>query len=128
MRTNVFGRFSTRLGLAAAALLVLSGAGRLRAQEVLKVDETDARRAAITKIEPAYPPLARQSRAAGKAVVEVVVDAGGKVEKAQPVSGNPLLTAAAAAAVRQWKFAPFEAGGKPARASFTLSFNFVIKE
>jgi TonB family protein len=128
MRTKVFGRLLKRFGMAAAAVVIIAGAGRLSAQEVLKVEEADARKAVITKIEPSYPSLARQSRAAGKAVVEVVVDAGGKVEKAQPVSGNPLLTAAAAAAVKQWKFSPFETGGKPAKASFTLSFNFVIND
>jgi periplasmic protein TonB len=109
-------------------LVLCLGASRLSAQEPVKVEEADARKAAITKVEPTYPSLARQSRATGKAVVEVTVDAGGKVEKAAPLSGNPLLTAAAAAAVKQWKFSPFEAGGKPARATFSLSFNFVLKD
>ena len=48
----------------------------------------------------------------------------GEVAKVQPVSGNALLSSAAVNAVKKWKFKPFTAEGKPAKAVVRLSFNF----
>ena len=53
------------------------------------------------------------------------VDVDGKVEKVQIISGNPLLSSAVVAAMKQWKFSPFITDGKPTRAIAVFSFNFV---
>jgi TonB family protein len=62
--------------------------------------------AAVEMPKPAYPPTARAVRAAGKVVVNVEVATDGHVEKAEAVSGHPLLKAAAAQAALQAKFKP----------------------
>jgi outer membrane biosynthesis protein TonB len=46
------------------------------------------------------------------------------VEKAEIVSGNPLLSGAATTALKKWKFTPFTADGKPYRAQATIAFEF----
>jgi TonB family protein len=63
-------------------------------------------RAAVRKVSPTYPPIARQMGITGTVVVTTTVDSSGKVIKAESTSGNKLLANAAIDAVKQWKFAP----------------------
>jgi TonB family protein len=63
-------------------------------------------RAAIHKVPPTYPPLARQMRITGTVIVTATVDPAGKVLKAESTSGNKLLAGSAIEAVKQWKFEP----------------------
>jgi len=62
-------------------------------------------RAAVHKVAPTYPPMARQMGITGTVIVTATVDASGKVIKAESTSGNKLLATAAIDAVKQWKFA-----------------------
>lgn len=79
---------------------------------------------ATTRVEPAYPPLAKAARVSGSVVVEVTVDEEGKVESARPISGHPLLKDAAVNAARGWKFAPTMLSGVPVKVIGTITFNF----
>lgn len=112
----------------AVVLLVLAAlAVPLTAQDaVVRVKDTDARKAAVQSPVPDYPVMARQMRVSGRVVVDVYIDPDGKVEKVEPVSGNPMLTSAAVNAVKRWKFSPFQADGKPTRAVAALSFEFKL--
>jgi periplasmic protein TonB len=108
-------------------LFALSGSAALRAEDVLiRISEADAKKAAISKANPEYPPMARQMHVAGQVVVEAEVGTDGEVEKVQTVSGNALLSAAAVGAVKKWKFTPFTAEGKPAKALIRMGFNFSL--
>jgi protein TonB len=101
------------------------GIGGLLADELLvRIPEADMKKAAITRVNPEYPALARQLRLSGRAEVEVYVTPEGDVDKVQPVSGNPVFTSSAVTAMKKWKFTPFKADGKPARAVGTLAFDF----
>jgi periplasmic protein TonB len=93
---------------------------------LLKVGESDAKGAAIAKVVPEYPQMAKQMRLAGRVEVEVVIDADGNVEKTQVVTGNALLSSAATSALKKWKFTPFNSGGKPCRAVTTIGFDFKL--
>lgn len=103
--------------------LVLCAAAQEGAQ---RVSETDARKAIAHRVDPEYPPMAKQMHITGKATVDVVVDADGVVEKVSIVSGNPMLTNAAVNAVKKWKFTPFKAEGKPIRAVIQMGFVFSL--
>jgi periplasmic protein TonB len=108
-------------------LFALSGSAALRAEDVLiRISEADAKKAAISKANPEYPPMARQMHVAGQVVVEAEVGTDGEVEKVQTVSGNVLLSAAAVGAVKKWKFTPFTAEGRPAKALIRMGFNFSL--
>lgn len=72
-----------------------------------------------SRVNPSYPPAAKQLRLEGTVEVEVSISDGGAVEKADPVSGNPILTRAAVDAVKQWKFKSF---GGPVHAVLQFSF------
>jgi TonB family protein len=82
--------------------------------------------AAIRRVEPAYPPLAKAAQVSGSVVVEVTIDEDGNVISARAISGHPLLKDAAVAAAREWKFAGTQIDGKPVKVVGTITFNFSL--
>jgi TonB family protein len=82
---------------------------------------------AVSKPQPAYPPIARAARASGTVLVQVIVDESGKVIAAQAVSGNPLLQVAAVQAARGWQFTPTLLDGKAVKVTGVITFNFNLQ-
>ena len=64
------------------------------------------KRGVLQKVAPVYPEIAKRMRISGEVQIEVTVDATGKVTATKPVSGNHMLSDAAAEAVKKWKFEP----------------------
>ena len=111
--------------LAFATIWLSAYAGLLPAQDaLLRISETEARKAIVKKVEPEYPAMAKQLKIEGAVELEAVVTESGAVEKVNIVSGNPVLTRPAADAVKKWKFAPFTADGKTVKALVPISMNF----
>ena len=75
--------------------------------------------------KPPYPPAARAVRASGAVSAQVLIDENGNVVSASPVSGHPLLRAAAAQAARGAKFSPTMLSGQPVKVSGVITYNFV---
>jgi TonB family protein len=90
----------------------------------MRVPTGEAVKAATVKPYPEYSAVARQMKVSGKVEVEATVATTGEVESVRAISGNPLLTSSAVAAVKRWKFTPFTENGAPAKAVITLSFDF----
>jgi len=105
------------------AIISLGGATR----KVRTVDGGVLNVKAANLPAPRYPDVARQTHASGQVNVRVVVDESGKVIDAIPLSGDPLLRAAAAAAAREAKFAPTRVNNEPAVVSGVLVYNFVAQ-
>jgi TonB family protein len=63
-------------------------------------------RRAKSKVQPAYPELARKMNIAGTVKIEVVVAPNGSVKDARIVGGHPVLANAALEAARKWRFEP----------------------
>jgi protein TonB len=82
---------------------------------------------AISKPQPAYPPIAKAARASGTVTVQILVDESGRVVSATAVSGHPLLQAAAVAAARQARFSPTLLSGQPVKVSGVITYNFVLQ-
>ena len=80
---------------------------------------------AVNLPKPAYPPIAKQMRAAGQVAVQVFVDEGGNVTSAKATSGNLLLRAPAEAAARQSRFSPVIVGDKAVKATGIVVYNFI---
>ena len=68
--------------------------------------------------------MARQLRIEGEVELEVLVGETGEVQGVQIVSGNPVLTASAAQAMKHWKFKPFMEGDKAIRVLAPVSLIF----
>ena len=58
--------------------------------------------------------------------MRAVVGKDGKVKKATPMSGPPLLRQAAAEAVRQWLYSPAMLNGEPIEAETQVDVNFMM--
>jgi TonB family protein len=82
---------------------------------------------AISKPQPAYPPIAKAARASGTVTVQILVDEEGNVVSASAVSGHPLLQQAAVAAAREAKFSPTLLSGQPVKVSGVVTYNFVLE-
>ena len=78
----------------------------------------------LRRVEPEYPEAARQAQAIGPVVLEIRVAKDGTVKQANLVSGDALLVPAALAAVRQWKYQPYESDGNPEEFLTRVSINF----
>ena len=82
---------------------------------------------AISKPQPAYPPIAKAARASGTVTVQILVDEQGRVVSATAVSGHPLLQQAAVSAARQARFSPTLLSGQPVKVSGVITYNFVLQ-
>jgi len=91
-----------------------------------KVSKAEAVSAIASKTAPEYPPVARQLRIEGAVELEATVAEDGTVEDVNIVSGNPVLTKPAAAAVKKWKFTPFTEGGKPVKTIAPIVLTFKL--
>jgi protein TonB len=60
----------------------------------------------LKRVDPSYPPEAMQQRIEGTVQLHAVIGDDGRVLSLEPVSGPPLLVAAAEIAVRQWRYGP----------------------
>ncbi len=81
----------------------------------------------IYRVEPAYPPLAKQARIQGVVVMTAGIDKGGNVQNLQVVIGHPLLAPAAIEAVKQWRYKPFLLNGQPVEVETTVTVNFHVR-
>lgn len=89
-----------------------------------KVTMAEAMSAATTKVQPEFPPLAKQLHISGSVELDVVIGENGSVESVSPLNGNPVLTKPATEAVKKWKFKPFVDGGSPVKAQAAIKFSF----
>lgn len=92
--------------------------------EPKRITQAEAMALATTKVQPDYPATARQLNVAGAVEVELVVGENGAVESATPVSGSPILTRAAADALKRWKFKPLQEDGSAVGFRATIKVNF----
>src|SRR3954451_23011478 len=83
------------------------------AEDRKKISQAEATGSVVTKVPLEYPAIAKQLHLGGTVEVEVNIAEDGTVESVKVVSGNPVLTRAATAAVSKWKFKPFTANGEP---------------
>jgi protein TonB len=68
----------------------------------------------VFKVEPEYTVAARTEGIEGKLKLKMIVGVDGSVTDVEVLSGvEPSLDAAAVAAVKQWRFKPATACGKP---------------
>jgi protein TonB len=66
-------------------------------------------RRAKTKVQPAYPELARKMNLVGTVKIEIIVAPNGTVKDARVVGGHPVLAGAALDAAKKWRFDPASA-------------------
>jgi len=66
----------------------------------------------VRRIEPMYPPLAKQLHREGRVELRAIISEDGSIQQLEAVSGDPLLIQSALAAVREWRYRPTYLNGK----------------
>ena len=82
----------------------------------------------INKVQPVYPPLARQTRISGTVKLHAIIGKAGNVEQLQVVSGHPLLVQSALDAVRQWRYQPTLLNGDPVEVDTEIDVIFSLAQ
>jgi periplasmic protein TonB len=80
----------------------------------------------IRKVNPVYPPLARQARISGTVLLQAQISKDGSIENLQLISGHPMLAPAAIEAVKQWKYKPYLLNGEPVEVDTQVQVNFTL--
>jgi protein TonB len=80
----------------------------------------------LRQTKPEYPQDAFVRKIEGVVVVEILIDATGRVARVRVVRSVPLLDAAALAAVRQWVFEPAIKKGRPVATVAVAPVSFRI--
>ena len=114
--------------LVALVALAFTGAASLAAQEAPVAAGSDG--VPVPKktkhVQPTYPQEALAQGVRGIVILDLVLDAQGKVEATTVIRSVPGLDEAAIAAARQWEYEPTKVGGKPARVRLTVPITFAL--
>jgi periplasmic protein TonB len=82
----------------------------------------------INRVQPVYPPLARQTRISGTVRLHAIISKDGTIQQLEVVSGHPLLQQAALDAVRQWRYQPTLLNGEPVEVDTTIDVIFSLNQ
>ena len=82
----------------------------------------------VNKVQPLYPPLARQTRISGTVKLHAIIGKDGAVQQLQVVSGHPLLVQSALDAVRQWRYQPTLLNGDPVEVDTEIDVIFSLAQ
>lgn len=80
----------------------------------------------VRKVNPNYPPLARQARIQGQVILQAEISKTGDIQNLRLISGHPMLAPAAIEAVKQWKYKPYLLNGEPVEVETTVQVNFTL--
>jgi len=80
----------------------------------------------VSKVNPTYPPDAREQRVQGVVMLKVNIDKDGNVYNVELISGHPLLAAPAIDAVKQWKYKPYLLNGMFIEVETQVQVNFTL--
>lgn len=82
----------------------------------------------VNRVQPTYPPLARQTRISGTVKLHAIIGKNGAVEQLQVVSGHPLLVQSALDAVKQWRYQPTLLNGEPVEVDTEIDVIFSLAQ
>lgn len=91
-----------------------------------QISESISQGLLITKVQPTYPPLARQARVQGTVALQALIRKDGTVQELTVISGHPMLIQAAMEAVKQWRYKPYLLDGEPVLVQTTINVNFEL--
>ena len=74
--------------------------------------------------DPLYPEAARAAQVSGVVILDILVDAEGRVTDVEILRSLPLLDDSAVEAVRQWRYAPTLLNGVAVPVLMTVTVNF----
>src|SRR5580704_17055322 len=82
----------------------------------------------VQKVQPIYPPLAKQAHIQGLVRFTATIGKDGAVQNLDLVSGDPLLADAAREAVQKWIYKPTLLNGDPVVVVTQIDVNFTLSQ
>lgn len=80
----------------------------------------------VHHVTPAYPPIAQAAKISGIVIIDALIAEDGSVREVKVLKSVPLLDAAAADAVRQWRFTPTLLNGVPVQVIMSVTVSFTL--
>ncbi|MFZ0293175.1 MAG: TonB family protein [Candidatus Sulfotelmatobacter sp.] len=80
----------------------------------------------LRRVEPEYPEQALAQHVQGPVLLDLHIGQDGTVQEVKVVSGDAQLAAAAATAVRQWRFKPQLVHGRPVEMETQITLKFTL--
>jgi len=92
-----------------------------------RIHEPQINPALLTRrVEPVFPPLARQIRKSGKVELHAVIATDGTIQALEVVSGDPMFLQSAIDAVRQWRYKPTLLNGQPVEVDTFITVIYTL--
>src|SRR3984893_18700957 len=82
----------------------------------------------INRVQPTYPPLARQTRISGTVKLHAIIGKDGSVQSLQVIAGHPLLVQSALDAVKQWRYQPTLLNNEPVDVDTEIDVIFSLAQ
>lgn len=103
----------------------LAAAGTSGEQKApVRVAADEIQKLLVHRVEPAYPPEAREQGLQGIIAVDIVVGPDGSVRSLKALNGPDVLARAATDALRWWKFEPYRVKGEAVPVESTVAVEF----
>ena len=100
-------------------------AGRTRPQ-IIRLSEGVQSGMLVYRVDPRYPQLAVSAGISGTVQLRAIIGRDGRVRSVEVLSGSPLLTRAAVAAVREWRYRPTLLNGDAVEVQTLVTVRFVL--
>jgi len=79
-----------------------------------------------SKVDPVYPPLAKQAHIQGVVRFAAIISKDGRVQNIQLMSGHPLLVPAAEDAIKRWQYSETLVNGTPVEVATQIEVEFFL--
>jgi periplasmic protein TonB len=81
----------------------------------------------IHRVEPVYPPLARQTHREGQVELRAIIATDGTIQSLQLVKGDVLFLRSASDAVSQWRYRPTILNGQPVEIETYITVIYTLQ-
>ena len=82
----------------------------------------------VRRVEPIYPPLARQIRHSGQVQLHALIAVDGTIASLEVMDGDPLLVRSALDAVGQWRYRPTLLNGSPVEVETVITVVYTLSQ
>lgn len=96
------------------------------AAHTIKVSQGVSQGLITKRVQPAYPPQALQMRLQGEVQLQAQIGKDGSISSVKVLKGDSILSRAAVAAVKQWKYKPYFLNGEPVAVETEVTVNFKL--
>ena len=120
-------RWNYRRGAYRCSSASPSAASRSRHSAAIRVGGNVPAANLIRKVQPVYPPLAKQARIQGTVRFTAIIGKDGTIQNLQLFTGHPLLVQAAGCRP-QWVYRPTLLNGEPVEVVTQIDVNFTLSQ